>query len=220
MEQKVKTIRGFHTFRRDHTTQVISGKPWSPRLHPYPSLIWKMQIYLELEGKNGNQPCTSTYQLGKTTPPWKTPVPERAAEKKKRPKVPIKRQIWVRLVEKSLPVNTKPEAVATMVTSTQTQVVKPTATAAKPSPIPLTVNNLSQTKVQEIPNPTIRKFQEGGSPFTPNCINPPMAQQQPKAPTTVTFTAPPTRDNTPWPNTVLALKMYLLQGHHGQFPLT
>ena len=91
-----------------------------------------------------------------------------------------------------------------MATSTQTSVVKPTATAAKPSPIPLTVYNLSQTKVQEKPYSTIRKFQEGESPFTPNCVYPPIAQQQPMATATATFTASLTRDDTPWPNTVPA----------------
>ena len=93
----------------------------------------------------------------------------------------------VRLIEKSLLVNTEPDVVATTMTSTQTSVVKPTTTAAVPSPIPLTVYNLAQTKVQEIPNPT-RKFQEEESPFTPNCRNTPMMQQQPKAATAATFT--------------------------------
>ena len=103
-----------------------------------------------------------------------------------------------------LTVNTEPEAVATTATSTQTSVVKSTATAAKPSPISLTVYNLLQAKVQEIPNPTIRKFQDGESPFTPNHNNPPMAQEQFKATVTATFTALLTRDNNLWPNSVLA----------------
>ena len=158
VEVKVKMIRGIHTYRRDLTTQVISCKPQSPRLHPYPSLIRKMQTYLEREGKNGNQPHTSTYQLGKTTSPQKTPVPKRAAYKKERTKTPIKRWFKARLVQKSLPVNTEPETVATTTTATKASVVKPIATAAKPSPIPLTVYKMSQTKVQEIANPTIRKF--------------------------------------------------------------
>ena len=33
MEVKVKMMRGIHTFRRDHTTQVMSCKPSSSR-HP------------------------------------------------------------------------------------------------------------------------------------------------------------------------------------------
>ena len=108
VEVKIKMMGGIHTFKRDLTTQVISCKPWSPRLQPYPSLIRKMQTYLELEGKNGIQACTSTNQLGKTTIPWKAPVPKRAADKKKRIKTPMKRQFKIRLVEKSLPVNAEP----------------------------------------------------------------------------------------------------------------
>ena len=128
VEVKVKTMRGIHTFRRDCTTQVISCKPWSPRLSPYLSLIKKMQTYLELEGKLGNQPCTNTYGLGKTTPPWKAPTPKRTAEKKKRTKTPMKRQYKVRLVKKSL---LESKAAATMVTSTPIAVVNATTTTAK-----------------------------------------------------------------------------------------
>ena len=86
MEVKVKMMRGIHTLRRDCTTQVMSCKLWSPRLCPYPSLITKMQTYLELEGKLGNQLCTRTYQLSKTTPLQKAPIPKSTAEKKKRKK--------------------------------------------------------------------------------------------------------------------------------------
>ena len=50
MEVKVKTMQSIHTFRRDRTLQVIKCNPWSTKLHPYPSLIWKMRTYLELEG--------------------------------------------------------------------------------------------------------------------------------------------------------------------------
>ena len=56
IEVKVKMMRGIHMFRRDRTTQVISCNPWSTRLCPYPSLIRKMKMYLELEGKLGPNP--------------------------------------------------------------------------------------------------------------------------------------------------------------------
>ena len=52
-EVKVKTMQGIHTFRRDRTSQVIKCNPWSIRLCPYPSLVWKMRTYLELEGRLG-----------------------------------------------------------------------------------------------------------------------------------------------------------------------
>ena len=135
--------------------------------------------------------------------------PKGQLTKRRETKTPIKRLFKVRLVEKSLPVNTEPEAAATTATSTQTSVVKPTATVAKPNPIPLTVYNQSKTKFQGIPNPTVRKFQEGESPFTPNCSNPPMKQQQPKATTTAILTAPLTLF---WSQPI-----YLLPDH-GQFP--
>ena len=124
-------------------------------------------------------------------------------DKKKRTKIPGKRQFKVRLIETSLPVDAEPEVVATIATSLQTSVVKPTTTTTKPTPIPLTVYNLAQSKIQKISNPT-RKFQEEESPFSPNHDNPPMSQQ-PKATTATTSTAPLTRDDTPWPNTMPAL---------------
>ena len=116
----------------------------------------------------------------------------------------MKRHIKVRLVEKPLPINIKPEAITTMATATQMPMVKPIAAAAELNPIPLTVYNLSRPKVQELPNPTLKKSQERECPFIPNCDIPPVEQQQPKATTTTTFATPPTRDDTPWPNTVLA----------------
>ena len=86
-----------------------------------------------------------------------------------------------------------------MATSSKASVVQPAATATKL--IPLTVYNLAQNRVQEIPNPTGR-FQEEEHPFTPNHGYPPMAQQPT---TTTTFIAPTTKDDTPWPNTIPAL---------------
>ena len=208
LEVKVKMMRGIHTFRRDHTIHIISCSPWSTRLHPYPSLIRKMKTYLELESKLGTQPqlCTSTYLLDNNSLLWKTPVPNKA-EKKKRAKTPIKRRFKVRLIEQSLPLNpTLPinpttTAVTTTVTSTQMSAVKPTATTANPTPIPVIVYNLAQSKIQEIHNPQIRKYQGEEGHFTPNGDNPSEAQQ-PDATTTVT--APQTRVDTPWPNTMPA----------------
>ena len=49
----------------------------------------------------------------------------------------------------------------------------------------------------------MRKFQEEENVFIPNCSNPPM-MQQPKTTAAATSTAPPTRDDTPWPITMLA----------------
>ena len=111
----------------------------------------------------------------------------------------------MRLIEQSLPVNPilpinpTPTAVTTTAASTQMSAVKPTATTANPTPIPVTVYNLTQSRIQEIPNPTIRKFQGKEGPSTPNRYNPPQVQQ-PKA--TSTATAPQTREDIPWPNAI------------------
>ena len=105
-EVKVKTMRGIHMFRRDWTTQIISCNPWSTRLCPYPSLIRKMKIYLELEGKLGPQcqlqPHTSTFLPDKNSLPWKTLVPKKA-EKKKRAKAPVRRRFKVRVITQPMP---------------------------------------------------------------------------------------------------------------------
>ena len=61
--------------------------------------------------------------------------------------MPMKRQFKVRLDEMSLPTNTEPEVVATVVASTQMPAVKQTTTTAKPSPIPVMVYNLAQSKI-------------------------------------------------------------------------
>ena len=109
VEVKVKTMRGIHTFRRDRTTQVILCNPWSTRFHAYPSLIKRMKIYLEFEGKLGpkpkpqpqSQPCTNTlYQNNSLM--RKAPVPKKA-EKKRRARVLVKRRYKVRVIAQPLP---------------------------------------------------------------------------------------------------------------------
>ena len=91
VEVKVKTMKGIHTFRRDHTTQIISYKPWSPRLCPYLSLVRRMQTYLELKVQDASQPCSSSNQAVRPTLLWKASVPKKAVDKnqKKWSKMPI-----------------------------------------------------------------------------------------------------------------------------------
>ena len=152
VEVRVKMIRGIHTFRRDHTTQIISCNPWSLWLHPYPSLIRKMKTYLELEGKLGTQLHASTYPIDKNSLPWKTPVPNKV-EKKKRAKVPVQRRFKLILIEQSLPINvalpinSMPTVVTTTATSTQTSAVKPMAITSNPTPLPVTIYNLVQSRI-------------------------------------------------------------------------
>ena len=100
IEVKVRTMKGIHTFKRDHTTQIISYKPWSPRLCPNPSLVRRIQTYLELKGQDSNQPHSSSNQAVKPTSLQKAPVPKKAIDKKqkKRGKMPIRKQFKVKLI--------------------------------------------------------------------------------------------------------------------------
>ena len=70
--------------------------------------------------------------------------------------MPIRKQFKVRLFEKTLSNTTKPEAIATTPTATQTLMTKPTATytkwpTAKLTHIPLTIYNLPSAKIKEVP---------------------------------------------------------------------
>ena len=84
VEVKVKTMKDIHTFRRNCTTQIISCKPWSPRLCPYPSLVRRMQTYLELNGQDASQPCSNSNQAARPTSLQKTPVPKSPWAKSRR----------------------------------------------------------------------------------------------------------------------------------------
>ena len=77
-------MRGIHAFRRDHITQIITCKPWSPRLCPYPSLAQKMQAYLELRDPEANHPQSNPNHPDKPNTPsqQKAPAPRRPAYKK------------------------------------------------------------------------------------------------------------------------------------------
>ena len=177
---KVKTVKGIHTFRRNHITQIISCKPWSPRLCPYPSLVRRMPTYLELKGQDARELHPSTNQAVRPTLLWKTPIPKKAIDRrqKKRSKMPIRKQFKVRLIEKPPSNTTKPEATATNVTATQTPMTKAMATSTKwpTAPIPLTVYNMSNTDIPEIPRSSMQKPKEE-VPLIPNSNNAPMEQQ-------------------------------------------
>ena len=150
------------TTRRNHTTEVIMCKTWSPRLCPYPSLAQKMQTYLELMDPepSPNQPDKSNAPLLQ-----KAPVPTRPANKKKRrnrSKEANRRQFKVRLIEKPLiPSNEatspKPKTMTTTMTVTQssrTNPIMPSVTwpTAKTTKLPLTIYNVPSARIQETPD--------------------------------------------------------------------
>ena len=49
MEVFVWTMKGIHSFKKDHAMQLIPCRPWTSRHHPYPSLTKKMRTYLVLK---------------------------------------------------------------------------------------------------------------------------------------------------------------------------
>ena len=53
VEVKITSMQGMHIFRRDRMTQLIKCTPWGMRLHLHPTIIKKMKIFLEVEGKMG-----------------------------------------------------------------------------------------------------------------------------------------------------------------------
>ena len=159
---------------------------------------------------------------------WKTPVPKKAIDRrqKKRSKMPTRKQLKVRLIEKSLSHNTKPWATATTATATQAWMMKPTAAStkwpnAKLTPIPLTVYNVPTAKIQEVPRSSIWKPQEEEVPFIPipiilwgnnsQYLYNPRLQPLPQLPYYQQETIPH------GPTLFQPQQIYLLPGH-GQFP--
>ena len=118
-------------------------------------------------------------------------------------------------INPSLPIGPTPTMFTTMVTSTQMSAVEPTATTAYPTPIPVTVYSLARCKIQEIPNPPMRRFQGKEDPSTPvvaiplrhSCTKLQVLPQPCRPERTLHGQIP-----------CQPLLTYLSQGHHGQFP--
>ena len=85
VEVKITSMQGMHIFQRDRMTQLIKCTTWSMRLRPHPTIVEKMQTFLEVEGKMGPipQPTSSQYR-----PPQLDTNPnvrkDKATEKRKR----------------------------------------------------------------------------------------------------------------------------------------
>ena len=209
-------MTGIHMFRRNRTSQVIKCNPWSTRLCLYPSLIWKMKTYVELEGKLGPkprpQPQTQSHPSTSTPPPNNNPMTRKSPgpkmnENKRRTRVPAKRRYKVRVIAQPIPTTPTPTAPVnsapivhppTIATnSIQMPVVKSAATS-----IPVMVYNLTKGKFDGVPYPT-EIPQTEKNPSIHN-FNPPPLEAIPNAPT---FQV---REDTPWPNTESA-SMNLLE---------
>ena len=92
IEVRITSMQGTHVFRRDRTSQLIKCTPWSTRLCPHPTIIKKMQTFLELEGKLGPKPQALRNQFRPSQPDTNPKIRKngKAAEKRKRP-IPTKR---------------------------------------------------------------------------------------------------------------------------------
>ena len=127
----------------------------------------------------------------------------------------------MRVISQPLPtnptvlINPIATAVTSMVTSTLTSAVKPAATTANPTPIPVTVYNLAQSKIQEIPNPPMRKFQGEENP-SPPMVTIPLRHSNLKLQPLPQLHRPERTLYGQIP--YQPLLTYLSQGHHGKFP--
>ena len=83
IEVKITSMQGTHVFRRDRTTQLIKCIPWSSRLCPHPTIIKKMRTFLELEGKLGPIPQSTSNQF-RPPQPDTNPNISKITEKRKR----------------------------------------------------------------------------------------------------------------------------------------
>ena len=55
IELTVRTVKGIHTFRKNHTTEAATCSPWSRWMKPFPSLQKRIEAYKE-EKRNENSP--------------------------------------------------------------------------------------------------------------------------------------------------------------------
>ena len=201
MEVKVKTMQDIHTFRRDRTSQVIKCNPWSTRLCPYPSVVWKMRTYLELEGrldpKSKTQPQTQTQPTKlqevhmqqnqqrpaqpSTKPRVRKSTAPKVSDKRRETMIPKRRyKVWVLTQPTpSTPTSTAP-APTVVTASTQTLMVRSTAES-----ILVTIHKLAMGQFAEVPHPTTRSINDN-----------PLSLED--------ISSAPTRQGTPWPNAGLA----------------
>ena len=77
-------MQGTHIFRRDRTTQLIKCTPWNTRLCPHLTIIKKMKIFLEVEGKMGPIPQPASSQYRPPQPDTNPKVRKDTMQKRKR----------------------------------------------------------------------------------------------------------------------------------------
>ena len=86
VESTVGTVKGIHTFKKDHTTQSTTCSPQSRKIKPFPSFCRKMQAFIE-EKRNENSPFSPILtQYTRNTVPTKR-TKERPQKRSKSRKV-------------------------------------------------------------------------------------------------------------------------------------
>ena len=88
IELMVRTLKGIHTYRRDCNIQTSSCSPWSSQVHPFPSLIKKMEAYME-ERRNIENPFHPNHIHPNRLSAF--PFTRFHISKKKKAKTPVKR---------------------------------------------------------------------------------------------------------------------------------
>ena len=158
---------------------MISCRPWSSRLHPYPLLVRMMKTYLELKDQVVNSPCSNpTYPDRPDIPSTQKSqdhrrVTTKELKKRSRNHQTGRRQYTVRLIKRPLLMSNmamplRPEAALTTVTATLPSMTNPIITSTtRPTTISTTVTSSGF------------KFTQCGIPR--NC-QPPITQIIPKAP--------------------------------------
>ena len=121
MEVTIQTMKGIHTFKRIHSTQIISCRPSTSWLCPYQSLARKIKTYLELKDQVADPPCTnpSYPERPDTSSPQKVQASRnkitKESKKRNRDHQANRRQYKVRLIENPLVL---PRALETLIPTT------------------------------------------------------------------------------------------------------
>ena len=128
-------MKGIHLFRRDHSTKIISCKPWTQNHFPYPSLTRKLRTYLELKDQAADSPHPRPYYPERP----KTPSPQKGQNDKEETKKRAKskqgrKQYNVQIVERPHMLPAMSAAPIPASTSTTTPTTTNPAWASNPWP--------------------------------------------------------------------------------------
>ena len=95
MEVTVWTMKGIYMSKRNHSTQIISCKPWPSQLCPCQSLARKMKTYFELKDQvpDPPHPDTSYTERPKTQSPQKVQASRNKITKESKNEAGISSQI-------------------------------------------------------------------------------------------------------------------------------